>query len=56
MAREAIIEREVSTDKWLVRRFKDGQLVHESFADTKEMAEQFIFEWKSGGGPELINE
>lgn len=56
MSREVILEYDVSSDKYVVRRFENGQQVHVSKVDTKQIAEELVAEWRSGGGPKLIVE
>lgn len=56
MSREVIVEYDVSIAKYVVRRFENGQQVHVSKVDTKEIAEGLVTEWQSGGGPKLIVE
>ena len=55
-SREVILEYDVYSNKYVVRRFENGQQVHVSKVDTKEIAEGLVTEWQSGGGPKLIVE
>lgn len=56
MARNATYEFNSNFMTWTVKRFENGQKVHESRVESKEIAEAAVQEWTEGGGPELIIE
>lgn len=56
MTRKATYEFDPNYLAWTVKRFENGQKVHESRVESKEIAEAAVQEWTEGGGPELIVE
>lgn len=56
MTRKATYDFDQNFMVWTVKRFENGQKVHESRVESKEIAEAAVQEWTEGGGPELIIE